>query len=421
MTGPSLRVATYGYFGMGNIGNEGSLTAFLGLLRERYPHADVTCFAADPEAVRREHGIAATRLMAFRPSGEGGGLLVNAVKAVSRLWDVPRTFAMTRDVDVLVMPGTGPLETSLNTSPLGLPYWLFLAALSCRLRRRKVALVSIGAEYADNPATRWLYRWTVRLSDYCSLRDEASRDAVRAMGVRRRLDGVFPDLAFALPAPPERPQRAGHVVVGVMEYDGSPDDPRRGPAVVRAYVDKMSRLLTRLTDQGCTATLVVGDVADLGLSAEIEEAVRSARPSLPPDALSVSPAGTMHEIMAEMAEAQVVVASRFHNLICALKLARPTVSLGYAGKSARLMEELGLGDFCQRADDFDVDRLVEQVAEVQKVQPSVETHMKETLRGFEEQLSAQLDQLSRKVLAPAARRRREDRRGALRGARRGRR
>ena len=42
--------------------------------------------------------------------------------------------------------------------------------------------------------------------------------------------------------------------------------------------------------------------------------------------------------------AEVVIASRFHNLICALRLARPTVSVGYAAKNRHLMEALGLDE-----------------------------------------------------------------------------
>ena len=61
-----------------------------------------------------------------------------------------------------------------------------------------MVLVSVGAEHAAHPVTRWLYRWTVRLSHYCSYRDEGSREAVRAMGVTGELGEVFPDLAFSL-------------------------------------------------------------------------------------------------------------------------------------------------------------------------------------------------------------------------------
>ena len=41
MGATTLRVATYGYFGMGNLGNEGSLAAFLAYMRDAHPEAAV--------------------------------------------------------------------------------------------------------------------------------------------------------------------------------------------------------------------------------------------------------------------------------------------------------------------------------------------------------------------------------------------
>jgi polysaccharide pyruvyl transferase WcaK-like protein len=398
----TLRVATYGYFGMGNVGNEGSLAAFLAYLRDAHPDAAVHCFAADADEVRREHGVGATRLMAYRPAPGSSGFRVRATKAASRLWDVPRTFRMMRDVDVLVVPGTGVLETQLVAQPWGLPYWLFLAALSCRLRGRRVALVSVGAEHPAHPLTRWLHRSTVRLAHYRSYRDDGSREAVRAMGVTRS-DGVFPDLAFSLPVPTAE-VRPGHVVIGVMAYQGAPDDPGRGPDVLRAYVAHMTQLVTRLLDGGGTVSLVIGDVADFALAEEIEERARAARPGLDPGRLAVSRAGSLTELMAEMAAAEVVVASRFHNVICALKARRPTVSLGYAGKNARLLSEFGLPGFDQPMDSFDVERLVQQVAEVRRRASG--TAMEDTLRRYQAELEQQFRRLSADLLGtvPATRR-----------------
>lgn len=402
MGGATLRVATYGYFGMGNVGNEGSLAAFLAYLREAHPEATVHCFAADAEAVRREHGVPATRLMAYRAAPGSSGLRVRATKAASRLWDVPRTFRLMRDVDVLVVPGTGVLETQLVAQPWGLPYWLFLAALSCRLRGRRVALVSVGAEHAAHPVTRWLHRSTVRLAHYRSYRDDGSRSAVRSMGVTRAPGEVFPDLAFSLPVP-TAPVRPGHVVIGVMAYQGAPDDPDRGPAVLRAYVDHMAQLVTRLLDDGGTVGLVIGDVADFGLAEEIEGRVRAARPSTDAGRLEVSRAECLDELMTEMATAEVVVASRFHNVICALKARRPTVSLGYAGKNARLLSDFGLEGFDQPMDAFDVDRLVEQVREVRRCASS--TVMEEVNRRYDDELRRQFRRLSGELFgaAPAER------------------
>ncbi len=408
MTAGAPRIAAYGYFGMGNIGNEGSLAAMLEYLRKTYPEAALSCFAAGAVTVRRDHGIPATQLMTFRADRAPGGPLTKVAKAASRIWDIPRTFSKMGDVDVLVVPGTGVLETALVATPWGLPYWLFLATASCRLRRRKVALVSVGAEHAKNPVTRWLFRWTVRLSHYCSYRDEESRNAARSMGVRGRLGEAFPDLAFSLPTPEGQPERPGHVVIGVMAYNGSPDDPHRGPHVQRTYVEHMAQLITRLVDHGRSVTLVVGDVADHGLAVEIEERVRSARPEVAPGRMSVSGADTMTGIMTEMAGAEVVVASRFHNLICALMMSRPTVSLGYAGKNVRLMTEFGLDGFSQAVDSFDVDRLAGQIADVQRVQPSVEALMKDTLHRFEDELDDQFRRLFTELLDSDHRRGRHD-------------
>ena len=388
-----LRVAAYGYFGMGNLGNEASLAAFLAYMREAHPEAELRCFGADAESVQRDHGVPATRLMAYR-AGHGGGLLVRAGKALSRVWDVPRTFRMMRDVDVLVVPGTGVLETRLNPQPFGLPFWLFLAALSCRLRRRKVVLVSIGAEYAAHPLTRWFYRRVVRLAHYCSYRDEASRQAVRQMCATDEVGEVFPDLAFSLAVPAAPAERPGHVVIGVMAYDGPPGDPNRGPGVRRAYVDSMSQLVSRMVDDGRTVTLVIGALADFGLAEEIGGLVAGARPGAE---VSVSPAESLEEVMAEMAAAEVVVASRFHNVIGSLKMGRPTVSLGYAGKNARLLAEFGLEGFDQPMESFDLDQLVAQVAELGRGQGAAEIAIKETLRRYDEQLEEQFARLSAEV------------------------
>ena len=69
--------------------------------------------------------------------------------------------------------------------------------------------------------------------------------------------------------------------------------------------------------------------------------------------------------MRQIASVDTVVASRFHNVLCALMLAKPTLSVGYAAKFGALMEEVGLAEFCQSAHSVDVDRLIEQFTELE--------------------------------------------------------
>ena len=81
---------------------------------------------------------------------------------------------------------------------------------------------------------------------------------------------------------------------------------------------------------------------------------------MPPGRVTVSDAATLTAIMTEMARAEVVVASRFHNVICALKARRPTVSLGYAGKNERLLTEFGQPGRAQPMESFDLDTHLDQ-------------------------------------------------------------
>ena len=69
--------------------------------------------------------------------------------------------------------------------------------------------------------------------------------------------------------------------------------------------------------------------------------------------------------MREMAPVGTVVAIRYHNVICALKLCKPTISIGYATKHDLLMADMGLSEFCQFANTLDVDRLIEQFTELE--------------------------------------------------------
>jgi len=381
VTSPLLRIAAYGFLGMGNIGNEASFQAVREWLGADCPDVVLTCLSADPDVVQRLHGVPGRSLMCY-PNLRGPGATRGALrKALGRLLDIPRTLALVREVDVVLVPGMGVLESTLGANAWGLPYWQFLTALAARLQRRRFVLVSVGAEVAPNPWVRLLYRWTMALSRYCSFRDRQSQVAMLRQPAAGERGTVYPDLAFALTAPPEAEPLPGHVVIGVMpswlpSARGVVDGPliRRGveglTAVMRgedvrrageSYAEKMVAAIIRLLADGRTVTLVVGDLADTFLAQEIVASVERKRQDLPSGRLVVSQANTFHALMQEMVRAEVVVASRFHNVIAGLKVARPTVSLGYAEKNQHLLSEFGWGEFAQAIDDFDVDLLLEHI------------------------------------------------------------
>ncbi|WP_406403368.1 polysaccharide pyruvyl transferase family protein [Streptomyces uncialis] len=357
-----VRVGVFGLLGSGNLGNDGSLEAVLGYLRTAHPEAAVDALCGGPEAVTARYGIPATRLHwyrgEYRTASRAGAI---AGKGLGKLVDVFRTAAWVRRHDVVIVPGMGVLEATLPLRPWGFPYSLFLLCASGRLLGTRVALVGVGAAAIRSRPTRALVRWSARLATYRSYRDDLSRDALRAMGVDTTRDEVYPDLAFALPVPPADapPGPPGPVCVGVMDFHGGNDDRARAEEIHRRYLDGTIRFVRALVEDGRPVRLLTGDDVDASVVAAILDAVDS-------PLVTAADASSLADLMKETAAADTVVATRYHNLVCALKAGTPTLALSYAAKSDALMARMGLDAYRHPAREVDADRLLEQFRALEK-------------------------------------------------------
>ncbi|MFD9608090.1 polysaccharide pyruvyl transferase family protein [Streptomyces sp. NPDC059083] len=357
-----VRVGVFGLLGSGNLGNDGSLEAVLGHLRATHPEAVVDALCGGPEVVTARYGIPATRLHwyrgEYRTASRAGAI---AGKGLGKVVDVFRTAAWVRRHEVVIVPGMGVLEATLPLRPWGFPYALFLLCASGRLFGTRVALAGVGAGPVRDRATRALVRWSARLAAYRSYRDVQSRDAMREMGVDTARDEVHPDLAFALPAPAPVGHAAapGLVCVGVMDFHGGNDDRHRAEEIHRRYLDGTTRFVRALVEEGRPVRLLTGDACDAPVVAAILDAVDS-------PLVGAAEAASLADLMEETAAAGTVVATRYHNLVCALKAGTPTLALSYAPKSDALMAGMGLAAYCHPAREVDPDRLMEQFRELEK-------------------------------------------------------
>ncbi|MER7345636.1 polysaccharide pyruvyl transferase family protein [Streptomyces aurantiacus] len=375
------RVGVFGLLGSGNLGNDGSLEAVLGYLRAEHPKAVVDALCGGPEVVTARYGIPATRLHwyrgEYRTASRAGAI---AAKGLGKLVDAFRTAAWVRRHDVVIVPGMGVLEATLPLRPWGFPYSLFLLCASGRLLRTPVALVGVGAAPITDRPTRALVRWSARLAAHRSYRDTLSRDAMRAMGVDTARDEVHPDLAFALPAPPAA-ESSGTVCVGVMDFHGGNDDRARAEEIHRRYLAGTTAFVRALVEDGRRVRLLTGDACD----APVVEAILAAVDS---PLVTAAEAASLADLMKETAAADAVVATRYHNLVCALQAGTPTLALSYAAKSDALMELMGLGAYCHPAREVDADRLLDQFR-------SLEKHAAELRRTLTERNEAAAHQLAR--------------------------
>jgi polysaccharide pyruvyl transferase WcaK-like protein len=361
------RVGVFGRFGSDNLGNEGSADALVSFLRTNHPEARLDFLCSGPAQVRRRYGCPATNMHWFHREvpGEGLGVKLNKLAriAMGAAVDAGRTIAWVRRHDLVVVPGTGVLETTLPGRAWQTPWSLFMLCLAGRLSGVPVALLSVGASDVRQRPSRRLLRWAAQLAQYCSVRDEYSQAAVRAMGVRRRVE-LHPDLVFALPSPSAEVE-PGTVGLGVMAFYGAGEERDRAGEIHERYLDQLQSLVRWLVDRGRAVRLFVGDPVDEQVVDAVFAHLRAARPDLPARQVCYEPVGSLDALMDQLARAEIVIGTRYHNVLGALKCARPTIALGYGVKHRDLMTRFGMAEFYQDLRDLDPAALQGQIVRLE--------------------------------------------------------
>lgn len=377
------RVGFFGILGDGNIGNDAQLESMLAYIRAAHPDTVIDAMCAGPDFMRRAYGMDAVPLhwqqkyeasrsdgRARRGAAAQGGRLPSlrslAINAVAKGADAVNTMAWVRRHDVVIVPGAGVMEATLPLRPWETPYAIFLLCAAGRLFGTKVALVSAGASPIRERATRWLFNAAGRLAYYRSYRDVLSLEAMRDRGIDTSNDRVYPDLAFGFPVPSHDAGDDRTVAVGVLAYYGGNDDRERAAELHKAYTAQIKRFVRWLVDGEYNVRLFLGDPHDREIVREILDDIQAYRPDVGRERVTVAEVETFEDQMKEMATVGTVVASRYHNVVCALLLGKPTVSLGYSKKHLSLMAEMGLSDFCQNADSLDDELLIKQFTMVRQ-------------------------------------------------------
>ena len=342
-------VVLFGEFGCGNLGNEASLDAVLNWLRER-PDVSVGSITREPQVVTRDHGIASVSM--FTDRSRLRWVPGRARKVVQKLTDPITIASRLRAGQLVVVPGTGVFEQAMSGPPWGLPLSLFGLALAVRAKRARLALVGVGASYDTRRSVRLLTRSVVALSSFVSVRDEYSRSAFVAVGADASQMTVFPDVAFSLldtvsaEMTSEQGKRAEdrlRIGLGVISYH-DPDDHDGGQQISRAYEATVIDFCGWLVEQGHHVELLVGDASDAPIAERVAAAVADRSGG------GVGFVGYPdHPSLLSMIETlDVVVGSRYHNLIFGLMTGTAVMSVGYADKCERLLAAAGLETYALR-------------------------------------------------------------------------
>lgn len=369
------RIVLFGHFGSGNIGNDSTLEAAIQNIPKYLPDAEIICVCNGPKVIAERFHIPTLPFDISESKNEikSANRSVARVKRLSKrvvdeiqFWlDRPAWF---RGAEQFIVVGTGAVDDMGVQRAWNAPYDLYKWCKCAKLGGAKVIFLSVGAGPIVDPLSRILMLRALRLADYRSYRETFALDYLRSVGFDTTGDQLYPDLVFSLQgyfcgSIPKPATPANTVGLGLLNYYGWRHDPSIGEHIYQEYIGKIKQFVAWLLDHGKTVRLIVGDDTDRRPFDEIVEYVRGSKNDAWQGRLIAQECSTVGELFDQLAQTDILVASRFHNVLSALRLERPVISIGYHEKNVALMREMGLDKYCQHIEQFTVESLIQQFQE----------------------------------------------------------
>jgi polysaccharide pyruvyl transferase WcaK-like protein len=375
------RIALFGNFGQLNLGNECTLQAMIENIRLHLRGADMFIICTEPQDAGARHGLPAIPMSTQYVAQDSKDYEPKRRDVISRLLSllfirIPvelggwfSAFRVLKDTEMLIMPGTSFLS---DPGTGGFPYEVFKWSLVAKLRRCKVCIVSVGAGLIRRRLTRWFIKCALSLADYRSYRDDISKSRLESIGFNCIDDHVFPDLAFSvansiLPEPGNAEDEQRTIGVGIMDYYGPRGRYKRsGQLEYDRYMDKMTDFIMYLLGNRYRVRILHGDLRydefprrDLKVRLQKRGIKICESDIIDEDMHSVA------DLLKQLASTDIVVSPRYHNLVLAIMLGKPVVSISYDEKNDYLLKAFDLQNYCQPIDQLDVEKLIRQLEDLQ--------------------------------------------------------
>jgi polysaccharide pyruvyl transferase WcaK-like protein len=298
-----------------------------------------------------------------------------------------------RGMDLLIVAGSNQLSDYFG-GPWGFPYSVWAWSAAARLRGTRLVFLSVGAGPIRSRLSRYFIRMALGWSAYASVRDVGSRDTVTALGASTP-PPIAPDLAQGLKLDQHRGARRGGstkrtVVVIPIPYF----DPRywaeSDQTVYDRYVSLLVAFARTLLDRGDRVRFVPTQLrADPPVIADVMRALDRTIPIDPADRID-PPVATLADLIELLDEADAVVATRFHGVVLAQLLGKPTVGIAYRRSTTDLLMDVGQGAYAVDIKVVTLEGLLGLVDALDS-DPAAQGRIEKRLGDFREALSAQYD------------------------------
>ncbi len=303
-----------GYYGFGNAGDEAVLAGIITAIKNFLPEAEITALSANPEETRKLHGIAAVERNMFPKAASradlflcgGGSLFQDATSARSALYYLGQFLycsSIAKAKSVVYGQGIGPLRRG----------WI-----------RKVASIALNR------------------ASLITLRDAESAELLSSIGVRKPRIEVTADPSFALSPIGKDFGKEFLENLGIKSGPVVAVCPRNwGKYDTETELATALRQFTRDFDIS-TILVPMFSLQDIGMCKRIADSHEKFA--------LLDKWNSFQDVRAAIAGADLVVSTRLHGLIFAVREGVPAVGISYDPKVESFCKMCGLpyldiGDF----------------------------------------------------------------------------
>jgi polysaccharide pyruvyl transferase WcaK-like protein len=168
----------------------------------------------------------------------------------------------------------------------------------------------------------------------------------------------------------------------------------RDQAIYRDYIERIASFVGRLLECGYTVRILIGDVVwDQDVRWDLRNELEKRGCKFDDERIIDELVSSVDELLLQLASVDVVVSSRFHNVLLGLMLGKPAMAISYHEKFQPLMSGVGLEEFCCDIEQIDVDELVGKVVKLVEDAPSIGAHVASRAESYRAALDEQYQRI----------------------------
>lgn len=433
MNGNSKRVkiGILDVLGIGSLGDEAIQQAMIQNVLKYLPDAEIHGFTCNPKDTRERHGIRSFPIN--RVCGEDQWWLGEQPSClIKKLFEMTKSFESLSNpilrklgrivfggllevfatirayqnlegLDLLIISGGGQLDDDYFGAWYE-PYILFLWAVLAKLRGVKFAVVSVGVGNISFALSRFFIKTGLSLACYRSFRDNTSKEYLADILDFRRNDPIYPDLAHSLCLSEfgNYYLRESHRTIAINPLYFIPGYwSNQDSSAYDKYLDKLANFIDWLLQNNYKVVMFSSCVGEhMAVTSLLKDVLHHQEKGFCDEQIVSIPILTVEELISQLTDVNLVIASRLHSVLLATLMNKPTIALAYHFKLDMVMQEIGQKDYCLRIDCFDVEELKQKFVLMEEnyktIQAQLAHHTQRCRARLDEQYKFIFEELIRK-------------------------